>query len=227
MRLVLTQLALAGLLMSCTSGYSESLSGMWRSKEVVGKSLEMREDGSFSLEESGEPDDGSVFNIEFSLAPGNSYLGYGVGPLPDSIRSEAVVTAYKISVPLRDWQFVIRGHWMQKDATLQLNIAEFEIARVNGATVTEYVAQQVSTMLTDVSLSAAESEELSRLLSQTTPMRGGMEDSGGEVILQFSVLGDDLQTVGTGDQFSGDWVRELPITAVPPVSWGELKGMLR
>jgi hypothetical protein len=227
MRLLLIQLSLSGLLMAFTPGYGESVSGTWRSKEVAGKSLEMREDGAFALVESGVPSDESYFSIEFSLTPGSSYLGYGFGPLPDSLRSEAVVTTYKLSAPLRDWQFAIRGQWVQEASTLQLSISEFEVARVNEATVTEYVAQQVRVVLKDVTLSAAESEELSRLLSQITPMRGGMADLGAEVVLQFSVSGNELQTSGDEGQFSGVWVREVLPTAVESVSWGKFKGVSR
>lgn len=227
MRPLLIQLSLSGLLMAFTPGYGDSVSGTWRSKEAAGKSLEIREDGVFALVESGVPTDESYFSIEFSLAPGNSYLGYGFGPLPDSVGIEAVVTTYKISAPLRDWQFAVRGQWVQDASTLQLSISEFEVVRVNEATVTEYVAQQVRAVLNEVTLSEAESEELSRLLSQITPMRGGMADLGAEVVLQFSVSGNELQTSGDDGQFSGAWVREMLPTAVESVSWGHFKGRSR
>ena len=224
MRRASIQWALLGLLLAFTSGYGESVNGMWHSKEIVGKALALREDGSFSLEESGPPTEESHFSIEFSLAPGSSYLGYGFGPFPDSTTSGSVVTVYKVSAPLRDWQFVIRGHWMQEDSNLQLNIGEFEVARVNGASVPAYVEQLVRTVLTDATLSEAESDELSHLLSQITPMRGGLEDLGAELSLPFSVSGDELRITGDEGQFSGGWIREVAQpTVVEEMSWGAVK----
>jgi hypothetical protein len=224
MRRALIQWALSGLLLAFTSSYGDSVGGMWHSKENVGKALALREDGSFSLEESGPPAEGSQFNIEFSLAPGNSYLGYGFGPLPDSTISGSVVTRYKVSAPLRDWQFVIRGHWTQEGSTLQLNIGEFEVSRVNGASVPAYVEQLVRAVLTDATLSEAESDELSHLLSQITPMRGGLADLGAELSLPFSVSGDELRITGDEGQFSGGWIREVSQpSAVEAMSWGAVK----
>lgn len=224
MRRTSIQWALSGLLLAFTSGYGESVNGMWHSKEIVGKALTLREDGSFSLEESGPPTEESQFNIEFSLALGSSYLGYGFGPLPDSTTSGSVVTVYKVSAPLRDWQFVIRGHWTQDASTLQLNIGEFEVVRVNETSVPEYVAQLVRTVLTDATLSVAESDELSHLLSQITPMRGGLEDLGAELSLPFTVSGDELRIIGDGGQFSGGWIREVAQpSVVEAMSWGAVK----